>query len=272
MESFALTLGVFVLGFALRSFSGVVWRKTGALCILAASFLGAFFIGGESILAGCLALATWFFLPWIEILGRIRHLRLPMRRDIAPAPEPSRQDFPHLRQITREIEDAGWAVHDDLGWEHGIFSQFMRFFSDPKGNSVAALSLSRQGPHAFVHVALTTRAADGRVFRTTNLPFSETMALPPNVICQRDLKASSFAELVAAHALFVDRACPDPAQLSPVDPGGIVRQIEADAAAQVDHNLQRGIITTADADTFRYSWRGFVFLWLRLIGDMVRLA
>lgn len=270
MENALLTAGLFVLGFALRSFAPVWARKSGAALILAATYTGGYFLGGGSHLAGALSVLMWFFLPWLEILGRVRRLRLPLRRELRECPEPKREEFPNLRALTREIESCDYSQQQDLGWEHGDFSQFLRLFLSPDGLTLASISLSRQGENAFVHIGLTTRAHDGRVFRTTNLPFSDTMALPPDVVWQRDLRSGSFAEFAAAHALFLGRA--RPGEMMPFPAAELPALLQAEAARQVDHNLNRGLIKPAGADTFRYSWRGFFFLWWRVIADMVRLA
>lgn len=272
MREFILTAGIFILGFALRSFGPAILRKSGVLVILGGSFLGAYFLGGQSIAAGVLAVLIWFLLPWIEILGRGRRLRLPLRREIAGCPEPARSEFPHLGQITREIEQAGFQQLDDLGWQFDSFSQFMRPFVSPDGRTSVALSLSRHGENSFVHVALTTRAGGGRVFRTTNLPFSESMALPPQVILARNADASSFADLMVTHSNLLARDNVDLSACDKVVPAELPAQIEADALNQIDHNLRRGLIAPADATTFRYSWRGCFFLWWRFIADFVRLA
>lgn len=270
MENALLTAGIFVLGFALRSFAPVWSRKLGAVLILAATYLGGYFIGSNSHLAAAISVSAWFFLPWFEILGRVRRLRLPLRRDLLECPEPKWEEFPNLRALTREIESSGYEQHQDLGWEHGDFSQFLRLFLSSDGRTLASVSLSRQGGGAFVHISLTTRAKDGRLFRTTNLPFSDTMAVPPDVVWQRDLRSGSFAEFAAAHALFLGRGAAG--DLTPLEPGKLSELLQSEAARQVDHNLKRGLITPADDSTFRYSWRGYFFLWWRVIADMIRLA
>jgi hypothetical protein len=270
MENALLTAGLFVLGFALRSFAPVWSRKLGAGIILGATYLGGYFLGGQSHVAGAVSVSAWFFLPWVEILGRVRGMRLPLRRELTECPEPKWEEFPNLRAITREIEDCGYVQHQDLGWEHGDFSQFLRLFLSEDSRTLASVSLSRQGPGAVVHISLTTRSDDGRVFRTTNLPFSDTMAVPPDVIWQRDLRSGSFAEFSAAHALFLGRG--KAGGLIALKAGELPDLLQSEAARQVDHNLQRGLITPADGTTFRYSWRGYFFLWWRVITDMVRLA
>ena len=66
-----LTLGVAVLSIALRSYQTSFAQKVGALGILVASFLAVYFIT-NSLPLGIVAALSWLFLPWLEILTRIR--------------------------------------------------------------------------------------------------------------------------------------------------------------------------------------------------------
>src|SRR5438045_4178657 len=74
-----LTLGVAVLSVALRSYQAALAQKVGAVGILASTFLAVYFVSG-SWLGGLAAALAWFFLPWLEILTRIRALRLPKEK------------------------------------------------------------------------------------------------------------------------------------------------------------------------------------------------
>ncbi len=76
-----LTLGVAVLSIALRSFQTSWAQKAGAFGILASTFLAIFFLSG-SWLWGIAAALAWLFLPWLEILTRIRALRLPTEKSL----------------------------------------------------------------------------------------------------------------------------------------------------------------------------------------------
>src|SRR5438093_6472045 len=78
-----LTLGVAVLSVALRSYQTSLAQKLGALGILIASFLAVYFITGNAGW-GVAGAATWLFLPWLEILTRIRTLRLPKKNGCGP--------------------------------------------------------------------------------------------------------------------------------------------------------------------------------------------
>src|SRR5438094_8429078 len=98
------TLGVAVLGVGLRSFQNSYAQKAGALGFLAATFPVVYFITGSWVwgLAGAMG---WLFLPWLEILTRIRALRLPKEKQVRRKTPPSGDRFPALRDITRELGD-----------------------------------------------------------------------------------------------------------------------------------------------------------------------
>jgi hypothetical protein len=77
MTNLLIVAGVLVLSFALRTSGLRILRKVGALGILGATFL-AFFFFTDSIAAGVVGVLLWFLLPWVELLTRIRRLRLPI--------------------------------------------------------------------------------------------------------------------------------------------------------------------------------------------------
>src|SRR5262252_7108228 len=96
-----LTIGVAVLSVGLRTFQNSYAQKAGALGILAATFLAVYFIT-NSWVWGLVAAIGWLFLPWLEILTRIRALRLPKEKQLRPKSPPSTDTFPALSEITRE--------------------------------------------------------------------------------------------------------------------------------------------------------------------------
>src|SRR4051794_25815549 len=93
-----LTLGVAVLSVALRSFQSAFSQKIGAVGILVSTFLAVYFVSGNW-LVGLAAALAWFFLPWLEILTRIRALRLPREKSLRPKSPPSAEVFPTLEEI-----------------------------------------------------------------------------------------------------------------------------------------------------------------------------
>src|SRR5438552_18269890 len=98
-----LTLGVAVLSVGLRTFHNSYAQKAGALGILAATVLG-FYFATNNWVWGLVAALAWLFLPWVEILTRIRTLRLPEEKKLRPKSPPSTDTFPSLSVITREIK------------------------------------------------------------------------------------------------------------------------------------------------------------------------
>src|SRR5260370_16172877 len=120
-----LTLGVAMLSIGLRSFQNSYSQKAGALGILVASFLAIFFITGSWVL-GLAAAVSWLFLPWLEILTRIRALRLPKEKQLRPKSPPSSDSFPALTEITSGIESEGFVHVGDTGWEWEDYRQFCR--------------------------------------------------------------------------------------------------------------------------------------------------
>src|ERR1700755_1669730 len=94
---FFLTLGVAVLSVALRSFQSSFAQKAGALGILVASYLLVYFITGSWLL-GLAGAFSWLFLPWLEILTRIRALRLPKEKQLRRKTPPNADVFPTLSE------------------------------------------------------------------------------------------------------------------------------------------------------------------------------
>ena len=117
-----ITLGVAVLSVALRSYQSSISQKVGALGILTASFLAIYYITGNWLL-GLISALSWLFLPWLEILTRIRALRLPREKALRPKSPPASDVFPTLDEITAQIENEGFdpeplmvLYHINLGW------------------------------------------------------------------------------------------------------------------------------------------------------------
>ena len=109
-----LTLGVAVLSVALRSYQTSFAQKAGAIGILISTFLAVYFVS-DSWGLGLLAALAWLFLPWLEILTRIRALRLPKEKALRPKSPPSEEVFPTLEEITREIRERRLRAHQRCG-------------------------------------------------------------------------------------------------------------------------------------------------------------
>ena len=98
-----LILGVAVLSVALRSFQNPFSQKAGAVGILVASYLLVYFLTNSHVW-GAVAAASWFFLPWVEILTRIRALRLPKEKQLRPKSAPSTDTFPNLMKLRAKLK------------------------------------------------------------------------------------------------------------------------------------------------------------------------
>ena len=273
MDRLFITLGIWLAGSALRSF-GVVWlRKAGAGLYLLASYFAGYYLAGDSHVAGALAVALWFLLPWLEIIFRVRAMRLPINKQLTNRFPPSRDEFPHLRELTGEVEEAGFEMADDAGWEAGEVKQFLRIFYHPEHRVQAAISLSQQRGAGIVYLSLTTRCPDGRTLTTTDYPFSNTMEQAPGVIVQRVPWAQSFPAFLNSHLDWISaHGIARPEQALEVEASSLTERLSGELQSQIRHNLTRGLITDSGGGFFRYSWRGCFYLWRQFVKDMVKLA
>lgn len=271
MHAWLLTLGVAVAGWGFRSFDHAWLRKLGAVCFLGASYLAGVALTGSHAV-GAAAVVAWFFLPWLEILTRIRHLRLPLDKTLKSSFPPPAGRFPQLGEMTTEIEEAGFERVDDTSFEWDGSRQFMRLFHHPGERMQAVISLLEQGTMAVAWVSVSSRLPDGRTWTTWNYPFSHTMMLAPETQLNPVLDADSFEGLVGAHRELLWSSGLEAEAMAETDPEEYAELIQRETRRQVDHNLDRGVITLSGEGTFRYSFRGYLFLWRQFLRDMVRLS
>src|ERR1700692_4675215 len=102
LSSIFLILGIAVLGMAFRSFDHPIAQRLCILCVLLVSFLLGYLPSG-SWAVGLAVAALWIFLPWLEILTKIRGLRLPLERELEHQNPPGRDLFPNLDDLTEDI-------------------------------------------------------------------------------------------------------------------------------------------------------------------------
>lgn len=272
MRETLIVTGLTVLGLALRS-SRTNWlRKLGALTFLVASFCLFFFVSGR-LWVGVVGIFVWFFLPWIELISRIRRMRLPLNNRLRHRDLPNPAFFPNATEAAAGMEEAGFEHCSDCGWEWAGMQQFFRLFWHPEERAVAAVCLCEQSDVAFAFITITSEGEDGKIWRTTNFPFAPTLQCPPNVRwnhvpCER----SCFHQILADHQRYLRRlgVCVD--QLKMPDPEEVEDAIEQEMRTQVAHNLASGIIQLTGDGKFQYSKRGLVFLWGQFVKDMVRLC
>ncbi len=261
-----------VFACACRTFAHPAIRKVGALAVVGATFLVGYFASGGQAAWGAAAAAGWFLLPWLDLLTRIRGLRLPLDKKLRASFPPGPDTFPQLRGFTGAVEDAGFEHVSDSGWEWDGMEQFVRFFYDEGSKAQATINLNRQRHVAFAYMSISSRTDDGKVWTTWNYPFGYSMRIVPELEINRARGARSFAELADSHRQFLARHGIADVHLQPADPEQLSALMEREMRAQVDHNLDRGLIKLSGNGTFRYSWRGLVYLWLQSVKDMVRLS
>ena len=98
-SSLLLVLGVAVLGLGLRTFRQPICRRLSVACLLFTSFLIGYLPTG-SWAVGVILVAFWILLPWVEIIARVRKLRLPIERVFSESSAPRDELFPFLNLLT----------------------------------------------------------------------------------------------------------------------------------------------------------------------------
>ncbi len=270
LHSTLIILAVAVFSLALRSFQSAWMQKLGALGILATSFLIGWLYSGY-LGIGILCAASWLLLPWLEILTRVRKLRLPLEKNLRHRTPPSRDTFPALDELTGEVEEEGFEHVQDAGWDWDDYRQFFRIFYKETARTQTSICLVEQNELAFFFMSLSSRAKDGTVWTTWNYPFSYSMKLVPQLRINRMRADQTFLQLHEAHRdyLLENRVALE--QLQPLDPAEIPVEIQQDLRAQILHNLAMGVLLKTDEGQIRYSWRGMFFIWFQFLRDLVRL-
>ena len=265
-----LTLGVAVLSVALRSYQTSLAQKVGALGILVSTFLGTFFLSGSWVI-GTIAAAAWLFLPWLEILTRIRALRLPKEKALRPKSPPSEDVFPTLDEITRAVEGAGFTHISDAGWDWEDYKQFFRLFYKEEDRAQATICLNEQNDLSFYYLRISSRSRDGIIWTTWNYPLSYGLKLTPQFRINRQRPEQSFFELYQSHREYLRQNAVETSVIDPMDEERIQLEIENDLRDQIAHNIRKGVLTTTDDGEVKYSFRGMVYLWCQFLLDLVRL-
>lgn len=272
LASLLLILGLATLSMALRSFRPVLLQKLGALGIFATSFTAGYLMGGRNIFIGLFCASTWLLLPWLEILTRIRNLRLPLEKSLTHQPPPSSEAFPDLREITAEIEEEGFEHADDSGWDWEDYRQFFRLFYKNEERAQAAICFIDQQDIAFYYLSISSRAKDGAVWTTWNYPFSHSLKPVPQLKINRMRPTDTFLQIYESHRNFLREHHIDVSDLEELSGEQIQVEIQKDLRAQIAHNLAQGVLTQAGEGQIRYSWRGLFFIWVQFLRDLVRLS
>jgi hypothetical protein len=269
---FLLVLGVAVLSMALRSYHHPVLQKLGALGVFATSFLTGWFVSGRNAWIGLLFASSWLLLPWLEILTRIRRLRLPQEKNLSPKSPPRGELFPDLHDITDEIEGEGFEFVDDTGWDWDDYRQFFRLFYKNEDRAQAAICLIEQHDMVFYYLSISSREKNGTVWTTWNYPFSYSLKPAPQLKINRVRGDQTFLELKESHAAYLRENHVETALLEDLTPEQIHLEIQKDLRTQIAHNIEKGVLMQAGEGRIRYSWRGLFFLWVQFLRDLVRFS
>ncbi len=272
MKETLIVLATIIFGFALRSCKTTVLRKLGALVMLIASAMCVFFIS-DSILMGVFAASAWFILPWVELMTRIRKLRMPITNTLQQRFSVNLAAFPDAQTHIRTLENEGFEHIRNAGWNLGGMDQLFQLYWNAETKAVAALCLCEQSHITFSYLTITSRDLKNGVWRTTNFPFSPNLKLSPKVHWNQISCVNECAKkVIEKHSSFLlkNGFCND--TLSIPDPDHIEQEIESELNKQINHNLKAGIITAADEVHFRYTPKGLFFLWCQSIKDMIRLC
>ena len=272
MRETLFVLGLLILAVALRSARKNVLRKLGALTFLVASFCLFYFIT-RSVIIGFLGVAMWFFLPWVELLTRVRRMRLPLNNRLQHKELPDPSFYPNATEAAVAMEDAGFDHVSDCGWEWAGMQQFFRLYWHPEERAVAAVCLCEQSDVAFAFISVTSYCEGGKTWRTTNFPFAPTLRCPPSVRWNHvPCDKSCFLQILTDHHDYLRRSKVSTDCLRMPDPDELENAIEQEMRQQVEHNLATGIIRLTGDGHFAYSRRGLFFLWGQFIKDMIRLC
>jgi hypothetical protein len=271
LSKFLLILGVLAFSAALRTMRHPLLQKLGGLGIVAGSFLTGYFLTGLWVV-GLVCAASWLFLPWLDLLTRIRSLSLPMERELRHRSPPGSGSFPALHELTEEIEGHGFEHVEDSGWEAKDYQQFFRLFYKAEERLQAAVCLIEQQDLAFFYLALSSRGRDGTLWTTWNYPFSYSLQLAPQWRVNRLRGDLDFWELLENHREFLQRNNVTLEALENLPPEAIQQEIQKDLRAQIAHNLATGVLVKSTEGEVRYSWRGLFFLWFQFLRDLVRFS
>lgn len=269
MNGILLFAGMVALTAAFFSYGHPVLRRIGVLCVGLTTFAAGYLVT-RNVWIGLAAVSAWLLLPWVEILLRVRKLRLPLQKKLRSASPPSREILPVLDELTDEIEACGFEHVADLGWEMDGYRQFLRLFAHAGKNAEASVTCVEQNQLGFHFCSMTSRGADGSVFMTWNCPVSSSLKTPPTVHPNRVAMEATFEELVASHEKFLQRA--GAGALLSVDPDAVRASVERDMEAQMQHNLRLGLLQDDGEGNGRYSWRGMFYLWFQFLRDLFRFT
>jgi hypothetical protein len=190
---------------------------------------------------------------------------------LRPKTPPSTSLFPALDEISREIENEGFAHVNDAGWDWEDYRQFFRLFYKTDDRAQATICLNEQHDLSFYYLRISSRAKDGIIWTTWNYPLSYGLKLTPQFRINRQRPDQTFWQLYHSHREFLRNHSVETTSLDPLDEERMQTDIENDLRDQIAHNVRAGVLKPAADDEVKYSWRGMIYLWCQFLLDLVRL-
>lgn len=268
MFEFLVIAALIVLYMACRTSQSRVIGKIGLLAVFTITYLIGYWLTGSHI-AGCAALSIWILLPWVEIVSRVRKMRIPMQSVVKHRFPPNGEQFPELEELSAEIEESDFEEKDDTGWDWDGTENFMRLFFHKEEKLQAAINLSTQDGYSISYITVTSRTKDGCTFTSSNYPYSFTMKFAPQQRVNRYIGAESFEDLLESHREFLEKESVTKDDLRELDVENLPTYVEGDISHQVAHNLSVGVLEATEDGRTRYTWRGCFFLWFQVVKDML---
>ena len=159
-------------------------------------------------------------------------MRLPVDNRLDPRVMPNPAFFPNADEAAAAMEEAGFEHVDDCGWEWDGMRQFFRLFWHPEERAVAAVCLCEQSEVAFSFISITSRDEQGRLWRTTNFPFSPTLLYPPDVRWNHvPCELNCFHQILRDHHSFLRQCGSSHDDLTVPDPDEVEHELERRCAA-----------------------------------------
>lgn len=269
ITNLCLVAALAVISLALRSYQNQALFRIGTLGLIATSFLAGWLLGG-SYLVGILFASTWFLLPWLEILTRVRRLRMPLHRSLEKCPPPPSSKFPAFSSLCDEMECIGFEYAEDVDWSHDDTRHFYRLFYNAEKRVMGSICLLEQDHFSFFYVTFTSRTADGRGFMTWNYPYSYGMQFDPQMLINKVDENLTIEELASSHECFLNTQTRT--DLVVLEAENLRSEIERELLNQMEHNIARGILVRDQNEMIRYSVRGMFFLWGQFLREFVRFS
>ena len=265
-------LGILVFAAAFRLWRHNWARKLGALLLLVASFLTLFFLT-DCPWAGGIAVIGWFFLPLLELVFRMKKKRFAVSSRLKNWDAPEDEFFPNASKALAGMAEGGFEHVGDAAWRWAGMEQFHRLHWNPEEKATAAVCLCEKENVAFAFIAIISRTEDGRVFRTTNFPFSAKLKNPPEMDCNHvPCERNCFHHMLSDHREYLKKWSVNSEELTLPDPDLLEEEAAKEMERIIAYNFEEGIITKVDEGHFRYSSRGLFFLWGQAVKDMIRLC